>query len=79
MGYKLEWIDLGVFNLGVVGFADYCEKIEAALAKLQPGRCYRITDEIISRQLIFLGVVKTYILTHPDYYLSDNETKIYRK
>lgn len=75
-----DWAEVAVFNMGIDGFNRYKQRVYTALDKLQPNHYYDIISSVpVYRCETFLGICYTYIDSHPDYELTENNSRIYNR
>lgn len=75
-----DWADVAIFNMGAAGFSEYKQRVFMALDKLQPNHYYDIISSVpVYRREIFLGICSTYIDSHPDYELTEDNCRIYNR
>ena len=75
-----DWADVAIFNMGTAGFSEYKQRVFKALDKLQPNHYYDIISSVpVYRREICLGICSTYIDSHPDYELTEDNCRIYNR
>ncbi|EKA88735.1 MULTISPECIES: hypothetical protein [Bacteroides] len=75
-----DWAEVAVFNMGIDGFNEYKQRVFTALDKLQLNHYYDIVSSVpVYRRETFLGICSSYIDSHPDYELTEDNCRIYNR
>jgi len=80
--YRLDgyaWVDAYIAQMGQEAFHAYRSKVERALEALSEGRYYAVDDVREEDRELFVKLCCHYITGHPEYYFSDDYSRIYRE